>query len=161
MTPEARAALIERYRGGYATFAAVVAGATNEELDARPFEGEWTVREIVHHLADGELSSAIRIRRLIAEEAPVITGYDEALYARRLHYDARPIAPSLAAVEAARAASATILDHLDEAEWGRAGTHSEMGAYDVETWLRVYAEHPYDHARQAAAVLAATRPGLG
>ncbi len=114
VTPEERSHLVARYRAGYAVFAAVVDGATDVELDARPFEGEWTVREIVHHLADGELSSAVRIRRLVAEEQPAITGYDEGLYARRLYYDVRPIDASLEVVQAARAASATILDHLTD-----------------------------------------------
>jgi hypothetical protein len=157
MTPEERSSLVARYRAGHAAFAAVLAGVTVAELDARPFEGEWTVREIVHHLADGELSSAVRIRRLVAEEQPEIVGYDEGLYARRLHYDVRPIEASLEVVRTARAASATILDHLTEEEWTRAGTHSEMGAYDVEAWLRVYTEHPYEHAEQAHAVLMAVR----
>jgi len=152
-----RSALIARYRAAYAVFAQVVAGATDEELDARPFEHEWTVREIVHHLADGELSSAIRLRRLVAEERPAIVGYDEGLYARRLHYRERPIASSLAVIEASRESTATILDHLAADEWARTGTHSEMGEYGVETWLRLYAEHPYDHAGQAARVLAAVR----
>ena len=91
MTPEERSSLVARYRAGHAAFAAVLGGVTAAELDARPIEGEWTVREIVHHLADGELSSAVRIRRLVAEEQPVIVGYDEGLYARRLYYDVRPI----------------------------------------------------------------------
>jgi hypothetical protein len=159
VTPEERTHLVARYRAGYAAFVAVLDGVTDGELDARPFEGEWTVREIVHHLADGELSSAVRIRRLVAEEQPAITGYDEGLYARRLHYDVRPIDSSLEVVQAARAASATILDHLTDEEWSRTGTHSEMGAYGVEMWLRVYAEHPYDHAEQAGAVLAEVRRG--
>jgi hypothetical protein len=157
VTPEERLSLVARYRAGHAAFAAVLDGVTAAELDARPFEGEWTIREIVHHLADGELSSAVRLRRLVAEERPAIDGYDEGLYARRLYYDVRPIDASLEVVRAARAASATILDHLTDAEWARAGTHSEMGAYGVEVWLRVYAEHPYEHAEQARLVLGAVR----
>jgi hypothetical protein len=157
MKPEERSSLVVRYRAGHAVFASVLDGATPAELDARPFEGEWTVREIVHHLADGELSSAVRIRRLVAEERPEIAGYDEGLYARRLYYDVRPIDASLEVVRAAREASATILDRLTDEEWARAGTHSEMGAYGVETWLRVYAEHPYEHAEQAREVLRAVR----
>jgi radical SAM superfamily enzyme YgiQ (UPF0313 family) len=157
VTPEERSSLVARYRGGHAAFAAVLDGVTVTELDARPFEGEWTVREIVHHLADGELSSAVRLRRLVAEDQPAIAGYDEGLYARRLYYDVRPIDASLEVVRAARAASATILDHLSDEEWTRAGTHSEMGAYGVEVWLRVYAGHPYEHAEQARAVLKAVR----
>ena len=70
MTREERDALLVRYRDGAAEFRAAMADVTDAELDARPIEGEWTVREIAHHLADSELNSAIRLRRLIAEDEP-------------------------------------------------------------------------------------------
>jgi len=146
MDEEQRQALIARYRAGHAAVVAALEGAVAAELDARPAEG-WTAREIVHHLADSETTSYIRLRRLLAEDVPVIQGYDEEEFARRLHYD-RPIAASLAVLAAVRAASAELLDRLDAAEWGRAGTHSESGAYAVETWLRIYAAHAHDHAAQ-------------
>jgi hypothetical protein len=94
------------------------------------------------------MTSAIRLRRLLAEESPVIAGYDEEEFARRLFYTARPIAPSLDALRAARATTASILDHLSEEQWRRAGVHSESGAYSVETWLEIYAAHAHDHADQ-------------
>ena len=53
---------------------------------------------VVHHLADSEMMSAMRLRRLIAEDDPVIQGYDEPLFARQLFYDDRPIEPALAAL---------------------------------------------------------------
>ena len=102
----------------------------------------------MHHLADSEMTSAIRLRRLIAEEQPVIVGYDEAEWARRLHYDDRPIGPSLDALAAARSTTADILDRLTDAEWGRVGTHTESGAYGVERWLEIYAAHAHEHADQ-------------
>ena len=77
------------------------------------------------------MTSAIRLRRLIAEEQPVIAGYDEAEWARRLHYDDRPIGPSLDALAAARATTADLLDRLTADEWRRTGTHTESGAYGV------------------------------
>ncbi len=110
LDPTERATLVERYRGGADHFIATVAGLGDAELDARPFEGEWTVREIAHHLADGELNSAVRLRRLIAEDEPVLPGYDEMEFSRRLHYGEREIGPSLAAMAAARAATVQILD---------------------------------------------------
>ena len=67
------------------------------ELDARPADGGWTPREVVHHVADSEMTSAIRLRRLIAEDDPLIVGYDGDEFARRLHYAERPIEPALAA----------------------------------------------------------------
>jgi hypothetical protein len=154
-----RAALIARYRDGADAFSAAVAGLTDDELDARPFAGEWTVREIAHHLADGELNSAVRLRRLIAEEHPILPGYDEMEFSRRLHYGDRPIGPSLAAMRAARAATLDILERLSEAEWARTGVHTEQGPYSVEAWLRDYASHPHDHADQAHSVLEAVRAG--
>jgi hypothetical protein len=102
---------------------------------------------VVHHLADAEATAFVRLRRLIAEDQPVIHGYDEAEFARRLHYD-RPIEPSLAVLAAVRASSLQMLESLTGAEWERAGTHSESGSYSVEDWLRIYAGHAHDHAEQ-------------
>jgi hypothetical protein len=159
MTHDERAALVERYRDGAAAFTSLVARLTDAELDARPFPDEWTVREICHHLADGELNSAVRLRRLIAEDEPALPGYDEMEYSRRLHYGEREIGPSLAAMAAARAATYQILERLSDREWARGGTHSEHGSYGVEAWLRDYAGHPWDHADQARRVLEAARGG--
>ena len=142
MSSDERGALLARYRDGAAEFEAAVADVTDAELDAHPFEGEWSVREIAHHLADGELMSAIRLRRLVAEDDPVIVGYEERTFTDRLHSTERPIATSLAAAASARASTLTILECLSDEEWGRTGTHSEMGAYSVERWLAGVCEPP-------------------
>jgi hypothetical protein len=94
------------------------------------------------------MTSAIRLRRLIAEDKPHIEGYDQELFARRLHYDKRPVEASLTAISGARASSAALLDCLSSEDWRREGTHSEMGAYSVERWLEIYADHCHDHADQ-------------
>src|SRR5579859_2496507 len=112
MTNAERRTLLDRYREGPATIELALAGITATELDAPQPEGEWTVREIVHHVGDSELISAIRLRRLLAEDEPTIQAYDEGEYARRLRYRERPIEASLAAASAARAASASLLDVL-------------------------------------------------
>ena len=146
-----RDALVQRYKDGAVEVRKAVAEAeSNEGLDRRPAPGEWTAREVVHHLADSEMTSAIRLRRLLAEDNPVIEGYDENLFATRLHYD-RPIAASLDAMEAARVSSAELLDALSDDEWSRSGTHSESGEYSVLTWLELYAAHGHDHAEQIRA----------
>jgi hypothetical protein len=142
-----RRALIAQYRSGYQDVVDALAGADDASLDTRPGPGTWSAREIVHHLADSEMTSAIRLRRLLAEDNPTIVGYDQEAFARRLHYD-RPIAASLEAFRWARESSAEILDRLSEAEWARAGTHSESGPYGVTRWLEIYAEHARGHAAQ-------------
>jgi hypothetical protein len=142
-----RIALLERYRTGYAEIADALTAATEADLDRASAPDEWTARMVVHHLADSETTAFVRLRRLIAEDDPQIVGYDEAEFARRLHYD-RPIAASLAVVGAVREASLQLLERLTPEEWDRSGTHSESGPYTVDDWLGIYAEHCHDHADQ-------------
>jgi hypothetical protein len=143
-----RAALVEQYRAGPAELRAALDEIGGANLDRRPADGGWTPREVVHHTADSEMTSAIRLRRLIAEDEPAIVGYDGDEFARRLHYDDRPVEPALEAIAAARATTVQILERMTESDWRRTGTHSEMGAYGVERWLEIYAAHCHDHADQ-------------
>jgi DinB superfamily len=143
-----RAQLVERYKEGTSVFAEALEGITDGELDARPGPKEWTAREVVHHMADSEMTSAIRLRRLIAEDAPTIQGYDQEEYAQRLFYAERPIEASVGAVAASRQTTGDILDRLTDEQWARGGTHTESGPYGVEAWLEIYADHAHDHADQ-------------
>ena len=150
MDVTARRALIDRYAAGLAAVRAALDGATDAELDARPVDGGWTAREVVHHLADSETTSTIRFRRLLAEDDPVIAGYDQDRFAEVLRYD-RPIARSLAVFDAVREANVELLELLTDADFARTGTHTEDGAYGVERWLAIYADHAHDHAEQIRA----------
>ncbi|RPI57792.1 MAG: DUF664 domain-containing protein [Acidobacteria bacterium] len=147
MDSQRRAELIARYKDGYREVAAALEGATEQELDARPVPDKWTAREIVHHLADSEMTSAIRLRLLVAEENAAIRAYDEKEFARRLHYD-RPIASSLLAFQAARRCTGDLLDRMTDADFAKTGTHPEHGSYGVDRWLEIYAEHAHRHANQ-------------
>ena len=147
MDRQAREKLIARYKDGCRVVAEALEGATEAELDVRPAPNKWSAREIVHHLADSEMTSAIRVRLLLASDRPRIAGYDENEFARRLHYD-RPLDASLAAFKAARQTTAEILDRIGEADWEREGTHSDSGRYTMDTWLEIYAVHAHNHAAQ-------------
>ena len=147
MDTTTRTQLIRRYAEGYAAVEAALAGITPEQLDRADADG-WTARQVVHHLADSEMASALRLRKLVAETNPVIWGYDEELYSRALYYNERPIEPSLRALKAARESTVSILEHLTEADWARQGWHSESGPYSTERWLEIYAAHAHEHAEQ-------------
>ncbi|HEY7130879.1 MAG TPA: DinB family protein [Candidatus Limnocylindrales bacterium] len=147
-----RETLLARYRSGAAAVDDALIGVTDDDLDRRPPAPDgWTARQVVHHLADSEAMAYTRLRRLVADETPVIQGYDEPVWAQRLHYD-RPIEPSVAVLRAVRASSLQLLESLTDEDWSRTGTHSESGEYGVEQWLRIYASHPHDHADQIRAV---------
>ncbi|MDP9364230.1 MAG: DinB family protein [Chloroflexota bacterium] len=142
-----RERLVARYKEGYRVVTDALVGITDVQLDARKAPGEWSPRQVIHHLADSETTSAVRLRRLLAEEHPVIQGYDQDEFARVLRYD-RPIDAALALFGAVRASTAELLDRMTDADWARQGTHSESGPYGVEDWLRIYAGHAHDHANQ-------------
>lgn len=142
-----RAELIAKYKDGYRAVADALQGASESELDARPGPEKWSARDIVHHLADSEMTSAVRLRLLVAEENAAIRAYDEKTFAKRLHYD-RPIASSLLAFQAARSATGDLLDRMTDADFAKKGTHSEHGSYGVDRWLEIYADHAHNHADQ-------------
>jgi hypothetical protein len=156
MDSQARALLIAKYKDGYREVAAALEGASDGDLDARPAPGKWSAREIVHHLADSEMTSAIRLRLLVAEENAAIRPYDEKQFAVKLHYG-RPIASSLAAFQAARLSTGELLDAMTDADFAKKGTHPEHGSYGVERWLEIYAEHAHNHADQIRRARASAR----
>lgn len=145
MDASERQRLLRDYRDGYRAVAEALDGIADDELD-RSAEDGWTPRQIVHHLADSEMESAVRIRRLLSMDQPTIVGYDEKAFAT-LTSD-RPISPSLEAFAKARETNVQLVDRMRDEDWQRAGTHTERGRYTPEDWLAAYAPHAHDHAAQ-------------
>ena len=100
------------------------------------------------HCADSETNAALRIRYLVAEKEPLIVGYDQDAWARLFDYHAQPLEESLAAAAAARDRTVPLLRRMTEADWAKAGRHTESGPYTAEDWLRIYATHLEGHAKQ-------------
>ena len=130
-------------------FIAAVASITPENLDKADHAG-WTPRQIVHHMADSESQSSARLRRILAEPGTQILGYDENAWSEcaALGYRTLPIENSFALYKASRASSHEILKNLDESDLEKFAIHSERGNFTLEDWLRVYSNHPVDHANQ-------------
>lgn len=152
MENQRRRELIEQYKRGYAEVTKALDGFAAQFLGQRPAPGKWSAAEILHHLADSEMISAIRLRWLLAQDHPVIQGYDQDLFASRFEYNNRAIEPALRAFEAARATTAQLLDGMMDEDWQRSGDHTESGHYSAEKWLEIYAVHAHKHAQQIAAI---------
>lgn len=147
MDVKVREERIAQYCDGYRVVAEVLLRITPEELDARPGPGQWTVREIIHHLADSEMIAAVRLRWILAVDQPTIEAYDQDQFVRRLHYN-RDYQASLELFKAVRTSTAELLGLLSAEEWQRHARHSQAGGFSVERWLDVYAPHADKHARQ-------------
>jgi len=160
MEHDERELLIAQYKEGYRVVAEALLKITPEELDASPAPGKWSARQIVHHLADSEMTAAVRFRLLIAEDRPAIKGYDQDNFASRLHYE-RAHEASLELFRAARASTAELMGCLTEADWLREGTHTEVGPFGLDTWLRIYAPHAHRHATQIRVARSGARKATG
>ncbi|MEI7655561.1 MAG: hypothetical protein EBS41_03500 [Actinobacteria bacterium] len=150
MTVDDLQTLVTDYNRGVAEVDSVIAAVPAALMDAS-IDGEWSPRMVIHHLADSETNSYVRLRRLLAEESgTTIQGYDEARWAKapELGYESAPIEESLAVFRAVRAASSAVLARLSLEDFSRRGVHTDSGDYSLQDWLRIYAAHALEHADQ-------------
>ncbi|HTM47667.1 MAG TPA: DinB family protein [Bryobacteraceae bacterium] len=145
---------LERFRRGAEVLATVLTGAAGEEVDFAPAPGKWTIRQIMAHLADSELVGAQRMRRVIAEENPTLTAFDQDAWTRNLDYARRKPTQSLETFRRLRAENYELLKELPEAAFERSGVHTENGRMTLRSLLEGYADHAESHARQLQSIRA-------
>jgi hypothetical protein len=155
LTAGKRTSLIQQYADGPRRLRSALGTVPAEALQWRPKPGEWSAHEVVVHCADSETQAASRIRVVVSDKDPVVQGYDEAQWALDFDYHAHPLEVALATVDAVRANTAALLRRLPEAAWQKVGRHTESGRYGATDWLRIYADHLENHARQIEANVAA------
>lgn len=132
--------------------AAAVAGVSAADLGRPEAPGKWSLRRIVRHLADSEIVFAYRLRKVVAEDRPALPGYDQDLWADRLHYDDEDVALALEELRVNRRTNLRFLRALGPAERRRAGVHTERGDESVEHLIPLYAGHDILHLNQIARV---------
>ena len=120
----------------------------------RPEPGEWSVLECIGHIVDSELVSGTRERWIVAEDEPVIIGYDQAVWVDRLEHNADDPALLVATFEALRAANLDLWARRPVADRGRVGRHNERGPESYEMTFLLAAGHDRVHL---AAVVVPTR----
>ncbi|MCG3770592.1 MAG: putative metal-dependent hydrolase YfiT [Nitrosomonadaceae bacterium] len=147
--------IAESYHQATLTFFHAAVALSASDLDKKSGADPWTPRMVIHHVADSEASSYLRLRRLVAEPGTLIQGYDEGLWANdpTLAYATLDIEESLAIFRAVRASSYSLIQRLTGEDLKNEGTHSEYGKYTVSQWLTNYLAHPLDHLAQIKSIL--------
>jgi uncharacterized damage-inducible protein DinB len=140
-------ALLDQYRAGPAQLLKAVAGMSREQLAARPVPGKWSTLEVVCHIADFEPVYADRMKRVIAEENPLLQAGDPDLFQARLAYSSRDAAEELTLIETVRSQMARILATLPESDFARTGKHSIDGPLSLAVLLERIAGHIPHHAQ--------------
>jgi hypothetical protein len=134
MEPSRRNDLIERYRNAEQAIAVAIDHVAPHEMDVRIDPDDWSVREVIHYLADSQLLQSVRLRRMLTENRPVLTPWDKAHYSERLHY-ARSIETAVALFRAAVEDDIGLLLTLTDDQWKREGNQQKPWSLTVESWL--------------------------
>jgi len=139
---------LERFRRAPELLAVVLTGVYGEEMDFTISPGKWSIRQIMAHLADGELVGAQRFRQVVAEDNPKLGAFDQDAWARNLDYARRQPKQALDSFRRVRAENYDLLKALPESAFDRTGVHSEQGPLSLMQLLETYAAHAETHARQ-------------
>jgi len=141
------AELIDAYIASLPQLRRLVTDLTLEQLWARPVPGKCSTLEVICHLVDSEQAWCHRMKRVIAEERPLLISYDESKFSCALNYHEQNLEQELARLEGMRQQMARILRSLPESAWIRVGIHSERGLMTLSEMLKSEVKHIPHHIR--------------
>jgi hypothetical protein len=142
---ESRAELIAQLAAAPAGFRHAVRGLDDGQLNTPYRPGGWTVRQVVHHVADSHMNSYIRFRLALTEEEPAIKPYDQAKWAELVDSRTAPVETSLELLESLHGRWVLLLADFSESDFERTFRHPEIGVVRLDTTLAQYAWHGRHH----------------
>ncbi len=145
--------LLKALRSNPTSVRALLRDLDDAAVRARPAPGEWSIVEVVAHLADTEQRTIERVRRMIHEDRPLIPAFDQAALAIENRYHEQDFAETLARWESLRAEHVALLESLDAHGWARHGVHEEQGAMTVQLYESHIAGEDADHMAQMARLI--------
>jgi len=124
---------------------ATVAGLNDTQLDTPYREGGWTVRQVIHHLADSHMHAYVRMKLMVNEDHPTIKPYDQNVWAANSEAAQGAIGSSLDLLDGLHRRWADFLERLPESAWTRGALHPERGEVTMTGTLQTYAGHGEKH----------------
>jgi len=123
-------------------------GRSEKELDERYRPDGWTVRQVIHHLADAHMNGFIRMKLIMTENLPTLKPYDQDKWANLPDAKRWTIADSLLILMGLHNRGTEFLDNLSEDDWQRKAIHPEIGEVSMTDLLKTYATHCQNHLKQ-------------
>lgn len=157
LTPADRQARIEMIRRLPAQVRAAVAGLSDARKITRYLADEWSVAQIVHHLADSHIQAYVRTKMILTAERPTLMPYSQVAWAATADSTGPELEGSLRILDGLQARWADLLASVPDDGWSRVGVNPETGEVPLERILRTYSRHGESHVEQIRNVLAAGR----
>jgi len=129
-----------------------IEGLTPEQLDTPYREGGWTIRQVVHHLADSHINSFVRFKLALTEDEPTVRDYDEKQWAETVDATDAPLDVSLDLLESLHKRWIFLLESLTANEFQKKFRHPERGLMTLDTNLQLYAWHGRHHVAHIEAL---------
>lgn len=125
-----------------------VHGLTDEQLDTPYRAGGWTVRQVVHHMADSHMNAFIRTKLIVTEENPTLKTYEQEEWARTPDGEKIPVNSSLSILKGLHVRWVHLLNNTGSGGWKRTAMHPENGLITLDDILTIYARHGENHVAQ-------------
>src|SRR5215204_3088544 len=146
-TTDLRSAKIARIAAFPPVLRKAIDGLSDSQLDTPYRDGGWTVRQVVHHLADSHANALLRFRWVVSEDNTLIKTYDQDIWAT-FEDSKLPPDSSLQIIDGLHVRWAAFLRSLPEEAWSRRATHPEHGEITLDDLLNIYSDHGENHASQ-------------
>jgi uncharacterized damage-inducible protein DinB len=146
VTPEKRRAWIRQIADAPGALRAAVANLSDRQFETPYRPGGWTVRQVVHHVADSHMNAYCRYKFALTENNPTIKAYDEAEWAKVADTARTPPDVSLSLLDALHQRWVILLDSMEGSDFARPLQHPERGAITLDWMLQLYAWHGRHHA---------------
>lgn len=141
---------IAHYETAPARVAEAIAGLSDKQFHYVANAGDWSIHEVVVHLADAEMVGSWRLRKILAEENVTLQNYDEEGWAKALAYQTQRREQALALFTLLRTSNAELLRSLQPAQWERTAIHEARGLLSVHDVFQLLDQHINDHLEQIA-----------
>ncbi|MDC0764883.1 DinB family protein [Brevibacillus sp. AG] len=149
--------LIEEYSQDYALLREAVEGLSEEELRFQPAPDKWSIHQIVIHVTDSEILSTHRMRKVLAEEEPLLLSFDQKAWADNLGYEHLDREQHLLLFQMLRASMQPLLENLTPEQIDRVGVYPDGARYMFKELLQSRVQHVRDHLAQIERVRQAYR----
>jgi hypothetical protein len=125
-----------------------IGGLTRDQLGQPEVPGKWSMQQVLQHLADSELVWGFRVRMVLAHDRPQLAGYDQDLWADRLHYSESDPNQAIEDFSVLRAGNLRLVARASGDDLRRVSVHAERGEESIEHMIRLNAGHDLLHLRQ-------------